>query len=229
MADVTWFLPKPSSGGYWLENPARSGGISFAGSEQTVVSMAQRWKCQWNISIRNTAQMLEARAFFGLANGRAGNILVPDFNAKGANWPLDAYGRMLVPSRVRRRDLDGTIYADPEIPTASAIVARMNAAAALRATTVSIEVTQGSTLKRGQHFSLGGNRLYRINALTGPASGVYTCQIMPPLRAAAALHDAVNLSQPICLMQQDSDEQGLKALDVMQFTDLQLDFVEAFP
>lgn len=79
---VGWGIPDPIAGGFWLENPSRSGGAAQNGQEQVVVSMAMRQRAQWTVPIRNASNVMRARRFLAYAAGRAGSILVPIFEPK---------------------------------------------------------------------------------------------------------------------------------------------------
>lgn len=234
MADVAWALPNPRSGGFWLENPSRSGGVAFNGSEQNVFSLAMRWRARWTVSIRTKAEVLAARAMFAQLQGKAGTLLVPFFDGKRASWPIEfvvagSTGVVLSPGVTRRRELDGTIFEDPEIPTASEIISTVSSNAANRATTIDVEFEQGGPPVAGQYFGLGGNRGYLIHTVTGPASGdVYTLSFFPPLRAAVLSGATVNWTRPVCVMRQTTDDQGIGELEGLRFADLTIDLVEYF-
>lgn len=231
MSDYAWPSDlKPISWGFWPENADRSGGVTMAGGEQVVTSPGGRWRASGLFAVRTKAQVLALRALALNAQGRANNILVPGFDGRRLSWPLEAYngeltGRILTPGVTRRRQLDGTIYEDPEIPAASAIHATVNTNAAIRATTLLINRTQGAAFVAGQFFGIG-TRLYGIASIAGVAGAVTTCVIWPPLRAAATATTPVLFTRPVCVMRL-ADPQGLlKELQLLSFADLQVEFVE---
>lgn len=206
-----------------IQNVSRSGGVSTNGMEQIVGSGVGRWTATLSdIPIRGNAQILAWRAFKTSLRGRSGTILVPAFDGKRAPWPVDAWGRVLHPGFTRRRSLDGTSYADPEIPTQSQVVATM-AAASVRATTVSIAVTQGSAPQAGQYFSPAAGRLHMITESLG--SGTY--RIEPPLRAAVSDGTAVNFTRPTCEMRLAADDEGKLDLQLARTGSVTLNMVEA--
>jgi hypothetical protein len=79
---LAWTLPNPVSGGMWLENPSRSGGVASNGQEQNIISLSMRQRAQWTIPIRRPAEIKAARELFGLAQGKAVGILMPIFEPK---------------------------------------------------------------------------------------------------------------------------------------------------
>lgn len=216
---------KPTSGGFRLENTSRSGGIALNGQEQVVVSLAGRWRARFTFPIRNKAQVLAARALDVALDGRAGTVLVPTFDWRRANWPVDAYGRRLTPKAIRSRRLDGTIFEDPEIPTPTAIVARVNGDAVAGATSLAIDVEQGAPLRAGQDFGIA-ERLYRIVRITAAAGTVQTVNIRPRLRHPVSVNTPILITGSVCKMRQATDDQGISDLALLRFTDLTLEFVE---
>lgn len=94
------------------------------------------------------------------------------------------------------------LYADDDaFPTAvhfaaPYIAAHLAADAALRATSLSILITQGARILGGEQFSLA-NRAHKIERVTARSGMQATCIISPPLRAAATSGDAVNFEWPV--------------------------------
>lgn len=210
---------------FYIENASRSGGAATNGQEQTIGSMSGRWAVTFEgLPIRTNDQVLEYRAFHANFEGRANSALVPIFDGKRANWPVDQYGRELHPGFTRRKQLNGTQFADPAIPVDSQITARLTAAAARRATTVGIEVTKGAPLKVGQFFSPRPGQLHMVTASLG--SGQF--RIKPPLRNPEPINTALNLTRPTCEMKLASDQEGIITPRDMKRGTVSLRLVEAF-
>jgi len=220
-------LRQPRSVLFALQNSSRSGGVALNGMEQTVSSAAERWRAQLEFRIKTTEQILEVRAWVAALDGRAGEVLLPVFDGRRANWPEDTWGRTLHPRFTRRWQLDGTAYEDPEIPAASAIIATVAAGTPRGSTAIGIDVTQGEPLRAGQYFSIA-NRLYIITAITNTVGTIQVCNIRPRTRAVAVTGDPVVLDRPVATMKLASDDQGELMLDGLRFADLSLSFVEAF-
>ncbi|MEF2550005.1 hypothetical protein VQ042_01330 [Aurantimonas sp. A2-1-M11] len=207
-----------------IENASRSGGVSTNGLEQIVGSGAGRWRASLGgIYVRTNAQVLAWRAFRLSLRGRTGTVLVSPFDGKRVNWPKDAYGRALHPGFTRRRHLDGTIYEDPEIPTESEVNATFAAAAARRATTVQIAVSQGEAIKAGQYLSPSEGRLHVVVGVINST----TFSIEPPLRDAVTLGQAVNFTRPTCEMRLMDDGSGGLDLQLARTGMVSMDFVES--
>jgi hypothetical protein len=81
---LAWTLPDPVAGCMSLENPSRSGGVAANGQEQNVGILSMRQRAQWQIPLRNAAEIKAARALFAQARGKAVSILVPVFEPKFA-------------------------------------------------------------------------------------------------------------------------------------------------
>jgi hypothetical protein len=225
---LAWPTPlKPTSARFSLENQSRGGGVAMNGTEQRVYSPDQRWTASLNVPIWSNEQIFAFRALVTRADGSAGIIDVPAFDGKRANWPTDAYGRRLDPGFTRRRELDGTVYEDPRIPAASAITATVSEAHAIRATTLAISLTQGSPFHYGQYVSIAGH-LYILRWPVSVVGSVYTFEIRPPLRVAAAAGAVVEVAVPTCEMRLASDDMVQLDLDGLQWGNVSLSFVEWF-
>lgn len=221
-----WLWPNPTDGSFYFINPSQSGGEPMQGlTGQSVFNMNLRLGATWVVPIRNNQDVLNAREMEDLLLGQSGVVLVPAFDGKRANWPLDAAtDERLDPAFVRDRSLDGTDYADPTIPDASAIVAAVTTGGAVNAMSIVVNISQGGLPKKGQWFG-HKNRIYRVKTRTFGA-GVWTIGFVPPLRYEAEIGDAVVFDEPVCEMVQAKD-QGIRSLDKLVRTTLQLDFVEA--
>lgn len=214
----------PRNISFSIQNVSRSGGAATNGQEQIVASGAGRWAAQLSgIPIKNDDAILAWRAFHIGLRGRAGTVLVPAFDWFRANWPVDAYGRTLDPTFTRRKRLDGTQFEDPEIPPQSQVNATFAAAAARRSTTVQITVSQGSAIRAGQYFSPAPGRLHLITAIVNAT----TFSIMPPLRDAVTMGQAVDFTRPTCEMRLTSDDEGRLDLEVARWGFVDLNFVES--
>lgn len=217
------FFPRDIA--FHLENVSRSGGVATNGQERVVASDAGRWKARLiQCPVMTDDQILAFRGWLFGMQGRAGTCLVPVFGEeRRANWPRDELGRVVSPETARRNRLDGTQFADPAEPAQTQISARLRTAAPRRATTLQIELLQGSPIRPGQYFSFNG-RLHVITA----ALGGEAYAIRPPLREAAGQGWFLNLSAPVCEMRLASDDSGELELQLGRWGFVDLEFVEAF-
>lgn len=216
-----------------LQNPSRSGGVALNGMEQTVSSGAERWRASGAFLCYGKDAVLQFERFLTEMLGRSGEVNVPTFSGYHANWPNEYVGgdvtkptgRVLHPGITRRKSLDGTAFEDPEVPTASEIIATAGSAS-LAATSIVITVTQGRAIRIGQLFGIG-SRLYRAYAVTTPVAGAQTVDFRPKLRIAVTAGATVRFSRPVCVMKFASDDEGSE-LDPFFGGPVVLNFVEAF-
>lgn len=218
---LTWNpLLKPSGGGFAPYNRTLGGGPALNSDwEQVVPQQAQRWRASIRLPVNTTEQIFALREMiFGL-EGRANTIAVPAFDRARAPWAVDREGRIRNPSFVRRRSLDGGPFADAPNLIDSLITARVDLDAALRASQIIINVTQGSAPQVGMYFSIG-TRLHMIKKIDGVDGKRYALNIWPLLRDDVVRGTPVNFTSPVCEMRFQTDDQGqdiLSALDLFKF------------
>jgi hypothetical protein len=103
----------------------------------------------------------------------------------------------------------------------------VSGAHAIRATTLAISLTQGSPLLYGQYVSIA-KHLYILRWPVSVVGSVYTFEIRPPLRAAAAGGAVVEVVNPTCEMRLASDDMVRLDLDLFRFGEVSLGFSEYF-
>lgn len=220
---------RPSGGGFTPFARTLGGGPALNSDfEQVVPQQSQRWRASIRLSVRSTEEIFALREMVMSLEGRANTIAVPVFDRGRAPWRVDQYGRSIDPGFVRQRSLDGTQFADSPGLVDGLISAKLNAAAALRASQVAINIVSGSAPQVGMFFSIG-TRLYNIKAIVGVAGSVSTVKIWPLLRADVAVNTVVNFTSPSCEMRFQTDDQGqdiLSALDQFRFAAGTLAFEE---
>lgn len=175
--------------------------------------------------VRTEEHVRLARWMFASLQGRANSVWLPAFEWGRLPWPVDAYGRTLSPSFTRNPKLDGTIYEDPAVPTESAVNATVQTTAALRATQIAINFTQGGPLLHGHFFGIG-ERLHVVTDVVSQVGSVQTVTFWPPLRAQATATTAVRVTDPVCKMRLTSDDQSLKGLGPIPVADVPLQWRE---
>lgn len=227
-------LLRPTDFGYHPVNFDVSGGAAPDGSEQIVASPSPSWRASMTLSVQRKEEVLALRALRTQTKGRAIPVLLPNFDGQRLSWPPQMFngaptGIVLSPDAARDPRLDGTAYADPEIPDESEIVAKLDADAALRATTIAIVVSQGGEILPGQQFGIA-QRLHELGTVvTGDTDGDgthYTVTFQPPLRAAASDGDDVLFTRPLCLMRCLNLNDEMKKLELLRFATLNLEFAE---
>jgi hypothetical protein len=87
---------------------------------------------------------------------------------------------------------------------APVVIASLESAAILRATSLTIALDVGSALRGGEHFSIEhatlGWRLYRVGQVVNNGDDTYDVTIRPPLREATAAGQRVEFDRPRCVM-----------------------------
>lgn len=99
--------------------------------------------------------------------------------------------------------------------------------AALRATTITINVTRGSRLKNGMRFGVGGNRSHKIERIIARDGQQATCVISHPLRAAVADGSPLNFDWPL-VQCRGVIGQSLSPTFSLSWATVALSFVEDF-
>lgn len=186
------FNPQQTAAG--VEASAISGGTSLVGDETIIqTDGGGRWKISFQgIDLRTPAKQRLWTAWRAHLAGGATPVLVPVLSLRTAH----------IPKLNRQRHISSDLQAnDPVFPTAVSFVnpmvkAKIAANAALRATTVQIEVLQGGDLTGGETFG-AGDRSYEIERVTGQVGRVFTCKIGCPLRAALAINTPVDFNWPL--------------------------------
>lgn len=200
---------------------SRSGGSTITGLEQVIQSSSDYWVATIGFRIRNSAQILAYRALQAQQWGRA------------AQWIIPACPQPGVPSSPPPADFsfsddwseDFSIGPPPSIvpPGEGALVTTI---AARGARSLTFEFYDPSFIpKPGMFFSIG-DRLYSIGTIALAAGRVFTATFSPGLRVAAAVDDAVEFSDPRCLMRLAEDNAGQLDLDQLRTSEQRLNFVE---
>lgn len=171
-----------------------SGGTSISGEEDVIATDGGgRWEGTWgNIALDGPKEVNRFRAWVAHWAGGAQSFLWPILSLDGAPRPIGGNG-YLTPSDI--------IVDDEDFPTSVGfasphIVAETVGDAALRATTITILITQGEQISVGQAFGVG-YRAYRIERITARDGMEATCKITPPLREAIDDGTAVNFDWPV--------------------------------
>lgn len=168
------------------------------------------WSINYGDMVLRTLDHVRAwRAWEGELAGGAGVVNVPVLDLRYSPRPLQG-GKLARPGSLRvGSDLDPYFpevidYGNP------VVVANINAAI-LRATTVTINVSQGSRVVGGQTFEVNhptkGKRIYQTGRVLSRNGQSTTLQIWPPLREAITAATPINFDWPCltCRLVPDSD------------------------
>ena len=214
-----------------------SGPQSLAGLQQNVAtSGGGLWTFDiTGIDLRTPDQIRCARAWAAYLDSGAQKIIVPFFDLGQAPRPFSGSGVALPGSPAPSDDY----FSQEPGFGAPLIMAHTTAGAALRATTLVMQIDVGVPLRGGQPFSINhetvGWRTY-LGRVTGSVDGgdganpVQTLEIRPPLREAIAENTALEFDVPRTVMMQRADRAGDLWPDLAgnRFATVSAGFVEAF-
>lgn len=219
MADVwPWDLLTPRAERASLRGVAMTGGPSVSGQvRSTRLDGGGLWVIEQDFLFHTPTQIKAARAIEAGLDGGSGEIIIRVFETPFA--PSDA-----VPTEVTFSD-DATFSDDTSfltVPTG----ATLTAAAALRATTLSLTMITG-TLEGGERFSIDhatkGRRLYTVARVSGD-----DITIRPPLREACAIGDALDFAHPSCVCRLANPDEFMGAINTTRHVEATAIWVESF-
>lgn len=212
---------RPTRGGrpvYMPRNTADS--IALSGFGQVVAADAGIWKIPLEgIPIRGWAQIQTWDALALRLEGRLNPFLYRLCEVSRQPYGLQGpYGD--IPHSDESFFSDDTGYYQP------AIVAEVAADAALRATTLSIAVSQGGAVQPAHFFSLGTGRLHQVRRVLSVTGGTYSLDIRPPLREAVSAGDVVTFDRPTCKVRLATDNEMDRVLDLNRLGSLSITLYE---
>jgi hypothetical protein len=214
---IVWpALLTPRSIEFMFDSRSRSGGPTLTGVEQIVGSSGGLWRARLvSIPVVSDVKRKVWRALEAQIQGRTNEVLVPVFNIDNPGLVIGGITHS-----------DGSTFSDDTGYSQSEVTAEFSSAAALRATEITLTVTNG-TIEPGHYFSVGLGRLYTVAALVSEAGSNVTVNIWPPLREAALQGAPAEFCNPTCRMRLASDD-GMKAeFELGRFASPSVDFVEA--
>jgi len=202
-----------------------SGGTAISGDETVIqTDGGGRWRIEYSdIDIGDPELERLWNQWVSYLRGGARAVLVPVLSIRTAPrpyvggddtdpsdlfWDDDAF-----PTFVR--------YASPHI------VANLVGDAPLRATSLTLNVSQGARIRGGEKFSIG-NRAYLIERVTARAGQQATCVISPPLRAGVANGSAVNFEWPLVQCRAELGQSLIPDMELGMFSNVSISFVEDF-
>ncbi|ULK98839.1 hypothetical protein [Bradyrhizobium sp. I71] len=208
-------LTRSDGGGYWTCQMSEIGLSGRSGQ-----AVPDRGRDRQRIST------LLWRAVRQVAAGGVTNLIVPRNDALFRPWPE---GTAQAPVELPHSDgawfSDDAGYYQPTIDIVAA------GAAALRATSLEIEIANSGALLGGESFSIEhptwGWRLYEIATVDMVSDGEATITFNPPLREAVASGESLEFDRPRCLMRLAQPSSMDLRIVPWTFNSASVDFVEA--
>lgn len=174
-----------------------SGGRSITAVEQIQSPDAGYWTIQLaEIPCVSRGQKQSARAISAQLQGRLGLCDVPIYDDANAPYPLPVPGAVVDGALWS----DGAEFGDRGVWETETIIATISGAVALGAISMVVNLTAGSEVEPGQHFSVWGasrSRLYRVANVTNVAGSLYTVKVWPPVREAITAGATAEFSRPL--------------------------------
>lgn len=204
------------------------GGQSISGQSQAVrTDGGGLWRATHTGIILATRDEVRAwRAWEAILDGGAANVVVPMNDTRFAPLPVGVEPGEIVPHS------DDQYFSDDTGYLSSLITAETVGTADLRATTVVLDITVGSALRGGEHFSLDhptkGRRLYRVVLVTGTVGTQHTVEIRPPLREATTDGMEADFDRPSCTMRLIMPDNMPAELGPGAYATVQAAFLESF-
>lgn len=183
-----------------------------------------------DVTIKTAAQVRLWRALAALLDNGAASIVLPLCDRRQMPAPLvngrPVYTLPTVPHS------DDALFDDGSGYRSNVITAKLSSTAALRSTSIKIEVDVGGDLQGGELFSILhqtiGWRLYVIGTAVKTSAGNFTCSIRPPLREGTARTTPVEFDKPRCVMRLAAEDGMKLPLDLRRTGQGSPSFVETF-
>ena len=202
-----------------------SGGTALNGDEDVIATDGGgRWEISWGeIDLDTVYQRRLWGAWSSHLSGGAQPVLVPLLSLDTAPRPIAGNG-LATPSDIYAND----DWFPTEVRFASPLIqAVVVSVADLRATTLTILVTQGAPVQPGVRFSIG-NRAYKVVRVTARDRHIATCIISPPLRNAVEAGAAVNFNWPVVQARSVIGQSLAQSVSFGSFATVSVNFVEDF-
>lgn len=207
--------------------PPSSGGL-----RQVVSNDAGFWQMTLGgVPIRTADQVREWRWLVAAGQGGIEDIIVGLFDCRQAPRPFAGRGV----EDVGIPHSDGSTFSDGAGYSQSLVRMTLHADAALRATSITVNIIIAGRVKRGMFFSIG-DRLHIITSaptisVAGGDLGAgqrISFNFLPPLREAVTAGDVVEMGKPKATMRLASADAGRLTLRTGRFGDPDVELVEAW-
>ena len=198
-----------------------NGPVSASGLQQGVGTDAGFWRATLSgVPLRSADEVREWRWLVSAAKGGLEDIIVGPFDCRQAPRPIA--GRGVTTGGTPHSD--GALFSDGSGYSESLVRMSLHADAALRATTITINIAIAGEVRRGMFFSIA-NRLYMVMSVPSVivAGGAYgagrriSFAIWPPLRAAASAGANVEFGDPKATMKLPNVDTGELELEGGRF------------
>lgn len=202
-------------------NISRSGGRTLTGREDIVATDAGFWVGKMSFQTRSDAYIVLWRGIRTMLEGRTNILRLPTFD--GLMLPAVAlYGPSILGTVPHSDDAP---FSDLSEYASGAIDASLTAAIAVRATSLTMAISDIWPILPGNHFSLEG-RLHIVKSYQN-FGAFSTITFWPPTRSAYAAGTRVEFDRPTGFWRLAEDTTGKIPRVANQISTVNLDLVEA--
>lgn len=190
----------------------------------------------WKVGFGQVSTHLPARrrswtALTRIAKGGVQPIVVPCRQIMDQPYPL--VGGVPLTSLPDVPHSDDAAFSDDSEYSSSTMSVQLVSAAALRDTTLTVDLIVGNDFQGGEFFSIDHEtlryRLYNISTVAQNDDATWSITIDPPLRAAVPADTFLEFDYPKCVMRIASMGEMDAGFEPYWFGEQNVSFIEAFP
>jgi hypothetical protein len=183
------------------------------------------------VQVLNENQRRTWRSVSAICDGGVQPIIVIMRDIQDQPWPVVSGSPVMSWPPVPHSDT--SLFSDGSGYENGVINAHASGAAALRATSMTIEILAGSDLQGGEHFAIDHPgmrwRAYRIRTVIDNGDGTWDVTFRPPLRADVSDGQEIDFDHPRCVMR-INDVRAMNAVfETIWIARPNVGFIEAFP
>lgn len=212
---------------------AMLGPVSIDGAQQQAsrTDGGGLWRLDCSFEAKTVDQILALRAWDAYLDAGTTEFIMPVLDLPFAPRPTIA-GRPMKPGKPASAS---DPFGESGDYGSALMMASNVGAASLRATSITINMVQGSSIRAGQIFSINhamkGWRKYNIQRVTSADGNLFTVSFRPPLREAITDGTAIEFDIPRCVMRlhPDSASNLAQSIDLLKIGDtVTAAFIESF-
>lgn len=211
-----------------LVGQSASGGRTLSGAVPRVrIDGGGLWMATLaDLQVSTPDQVRTYRALEAILDGGATPVVLSRRDLQFYPAPVDAFGVRV--TSFADAPCDDGAFCDDGTGFVTGTVDATAAAAALRATSLTVTINVGSALRGGEVFSIEhdtySHRMYTVASVVGSA-----VTIRPPLREAITAGTRLEFDYPKCVMQLANSSEMDLPLELRTYGQTTVKFIESFP
>jgi hypothetical protein len=212
----------------YIENNTTSSGSSITGIERLVSTDAGRWRYGFRLTIKTVAHVMAWRSLMAQTETRANIIRVP---IEDCRYDVAATSGLRSLYRGKIQDVkiphsDGALFSDGSGYSQNFVNGVVTSAATQGSTSITVTMPVGAIPQVGHHFG-ADDYFYRIKSVKLISGTTYTFTSEPRMRAAIPKGKELQFDNITCLMRFSYDAVSRVEMQLMKFSDIEVDFIEA--